>query len=92
MVHTDEQKVGGERDSSHVETEAIGLLRQLHRDGVIKSDKQVAARETAVVQQIRSTGGYWEPTTEELEHGLRLAWKHARKCVMRSEFLSLRLV
>ncbi|KAK1532085.1 nitric oxide synthase [Colletotrichum costaricense] len=36
-------------------------------------------------------GGLWTQTFEELEFGLRTAWKHARKCIMRSEYSNLRL-
>ncbi|KAF9873654.1 nitric oxide synthase [Colletotrichum karsti] len=36
-------------------------------------------------------GGLWTQTFEELEFGLRTAWKHARKCIMRSEYRNLRL-
>lgn len=35
-------------------------------------------------------GGLWTQTFEELEFGLRTAWKHARKCIMRSEYRNLR--
>lgn len=34
----------------------------------------------------------WNQTEEELLWGLRLAWKHSGKCIMRSEFSSLRYV
>jgi hypothetical protein len=37
-------------------------------------------------------GGSWDQTTKELEYGLRCAWKHARKCIMRSEHQNLRQV
>ncbi|KAF6843116.1 nitric oxide synthase [Colletotrichum musicola] len=36
-------------------------------------------------------GGLWTQTFEELEFGIRTAWKHARKCIMRSEYKNLRL-
>ncbi|RDA91142.1 hypothetical protein CP533_0431 [Ophiocordyceps camponoti-saundersi (nom. inval.)] len=91
MVHTDEQKVGDERTLEVVEAEAIDFLRQLRRDGIIKSDEALQKRSSAVLTEIRRTSvsavaaGIWTPTAEELEHGLRLSWKHARKCIMRSE-------
>lgn len=34
--------------------------------------------------------GVWHQSPPELEHGVRLSWKHARKCIMRSEYNSLR--
>ncbi|QDS69801.1 hypothetical protein FKW77_010440 [Venturia effusa] len=33
----------------------------------------------------------WVQTPEELLCGIQLAWKHSRKCIMRSEYTSLRL-
>ncbi len=35
-------------------------------------------------------GGTWTQTHEELEFGIRQAWKHARRCIMRSEYKTLR--
>jgi hypothetical protein len=37
-------------------------------------------------------GGNWNQTTKELEHGLKFAWKHSRKCIMRSKHQNLRCV
>ncbi|RCI11408.1 hypothetical protein L249_7145 [Ophiocordyceps polyrhachis-furcata BCC 54312] len=97
MVHTDEAKVGGERSSEVVEAEAIDFLRQLRRDGIIETDEALQKRSAAVLSQIRRTSvsaaaaGIWTPTADELEHGLRLSWKHARKCIMRSEHSYLKL-
>ncbi|SMQ51195.1 unnamed protein product [Zymoseptoria tritici ST99CH_3D7] len=36
-----------------------------------------------------SIGGSWSQSLEELRHGLRLAWKHSSKCIMRSEYQTL---
>ncbi|KAH8652477.1 nitric oxide synthase [Xylariales sp. PMI_506] len=36
-------------------------------------------------------GGTWSQTFEELQAGIRLAWKHSRKCIMRSEYKDLKL-
>ncbi|KAK8848432.1 nitric oxide synthase [Apiospora arundinis] len=38
-----------------------------------------------------TVGGNWTQTSEELEFGIRQAWKHSRKCIMRSEYKDLRL-
>jgi hypothetical protein len=35
-------------------------------------------------------GGIWFQTAEELEYGLRCAWKHSWKCITRSEYRNLR--
>lgn len=37
-----------------------------------------------------SVGGNWTQTSEELEFGIRQAWKHSRRCIMRSEYKDLR--
>ncbi|KAK2016650.1 nitric oxide synthase [Colletotrichum eremochloae] len=47
--------------------------------------------ETAPATTVGLVGGLWTQTFEELEFGLRMAWKHARKCIMRSEYGNLRL-
>ena len=39
-----------------------------------------------------TVGGNWTQTSEELEFGIRQAWKHSRKCIMRSEYKDLRYV
>lgn len=31
----------------------------------------------------------WVQTYDELQHGVRLAWKHSQRCIMRSEYRSL---
>ncbi|EME47190.1 hypothetical protein DOTSEDRAFT_77571 [Dothistroma septosporum NZE10] len=36
-------------------------------------------------------GGQWDPTLAELEHGVRLAWKHSQRCIMRSEYKTLQV-
>ncbi|KAI9686081.1 MAG: hypothetical protein M1822_004064 [Bathelium mastoideum] len=33
----------------------------------------------------------WTHTHRELEYGIRMAWKHSRKCIMRSQYKDLRL-
>ncbi|KIV99280.1 uncharacterized protein PV09_09048 [Verruconis gallopava] len=42
-------------------------------------------------QRIDLAGGTWHQTTEELEYGLRAAWRNSRRCIMRSEHQSLTL-
>ncbi|KJZ79534.1 hypothetical protein HIM_01003 [Hirsutella minnesotensis 3608] len=94
MVHTDEQRVGIERDIGTVETEAIDFLHQLFRDGIIESKQALQERILTAIDEIRGSSvfpgdtslksstavqGTWHQTVQELEHGLRLSWKHARK-------------
>ena len=92
MVHTDEPRVGEERSHSDIEKEALGLLLQARRDGIIKSDDLLRMRQYMVMKEIRGGSGYWDQTFDELEYGIRLSWKHARKCIMRSEYMCLRYV
>ncbi|WYZ35291.1 hypothetical protein EsH8_I_001567 [Colletotrichum jinshuiense] len=47
--------------------------------------------ESAPTTTVGLVGGLWTQTFEELEFGLRTAWKHARKCIMRSEYNNLKL-
>ncbi|KAK2594413.1 hypothetical protein QQS21_007867 [Conoideocrella luteorostrata] len=106
MIHTDEQRVGEDRDLHEVIFEAIDFISQLSRDGLIKDNETMRRRVAQAVEEVRLKsiqvpvegsklprviGGNWTQTTEELEHGIRLSWKHARKCIMRSEYSSLRL-
>ncbi|PHH62456.1 hypothetical protein CDD81_7103 [Ophiocordyceps australis] len=105
MTHTDEPKVGEDRSIENVEAEAIDFLHQLRRDGVIESDAALEKRLTCVLNEIRRDAVErvgqegerivvpqpWHQTAEELEHGIRLSWKHARKCIMRSEYGYLKL-
>ncbi|KAK2598199.1 hypothetical protein QQS21_005676 [Conoideocrella luteorostrata] len=106
MIHTDEQRVGEDRDLREVIFEAIDFISQLSRDGLIKDNEAMRQRVDQALEEIHQTsvkisvedsklprvvGGNWTQTIEELEHGMRLSWKHARKCIMRSEYSSLRL-
>ncbi|PSN69532.1 hypothetical protein BS50DRAFT_444190, partial [Corynespora cassiicola Philippines] len=42
-------------------------------------------------KSVGCVGGAWSQNREELEHGIRLAWKHSRRCIMRSQYEDLRL-
>lgn len=43
-----------------------------------------------VAKRIGRVGGDWTQTSDELEFGIRQAWKHSRRCIMRSEYKNLR--
>lgn len=105
MVHTTEPRVGVDKSVEETELEALDFLIQLRRDGIIASDEALQARLVQVKSEIRGSvqgvpstkgqppkmiGSPWDQTFEELEHGVRLAWKHSKRCIMRSEHLSLR--
>jgi hypothetical protein len=105
MVHTTEPRVGIDKSDEEIELEALDFLTQLRRDGIIASDEALQARLIQVKSEIRGSakgvpsakgeppkliGSPWAQTFQELEHGVRLAWKHSKRCIMRSEHLSLR--
>ncbi|KAI9850997.1 MAG: hypothetical protein M1838_004689 [Thelocarpon superellum] len=105
-VHTDEPRVGENRTLAAVLQEAEEFLRDLHRDGVLPSDDALTARLQHVREEIClgaidglsrqdqvqcELGGNWTQTPQELEFGLRRAWRNARKCIMRSHTEELKL-
>jgi hypothetical protein len=112
MIHTTETRAGINRAVNVVQSEAVDFLRQLRRDGDIKTDDALRARIDTALHGIEKTsrlvdirksdifphahgatqgvaGGTWEPTTAELDAGVKLAWKHSRRCIMRSEYKTL---
>ncbi|KAE8154167.1 nitric oxide synthase [Aspergillus avenaceus] len=106
MIHSDEPRVGETRPLEVVKEEASGFLWQLWQDGVY-SEEQFKTRRDEVLRSIDASAvfepmtvngvktvgktGTWTQTSEELRHGIRLAWKNARKCIMRSRFKELDL-
>jgi nitric oxide synthase oxygenase domain/subunit len=81
------------------------LIRELWQDGIY-SETQYEQRVREVIREIEDEAvddggwlggeealgrtGTWRQTPEELQHGLRLAWKNSRKCIMRSHYLELK--
>jgi hypothetical protein len=51
-----------------------------------------AGAEATQTMSIGLVGGSWAQTHEELQFGIRQAWKHSRKCIMRSEYKGLKWV
>lgn len=104
MIKTDEPRIGRDRSVQEVQSEAYDFLRQLRAENVIDSDDNFSRRREVVsdeIEKLSSTskadvalriGGTWTHSLEELQHGLRLAWKHSSKCIMRSEYQSLQYV
>ncbi|KAF2764149.1 hypothetical protein EJ03DRAFT_250440, partial [Teratosphaeria nubilosa] len=102
-----EPRVGRTKTVPAIKDEANDFLRQLRQADVITSDHQLACRSADVLREIESnivevqastsrspavqTARPWHQSYEELQHGVRLAWLHAPKCIMRSEYQSLRL-
>ena len=98
-AHTDEPRIGENRALEVIEKEAEGFLRELHREHFFDSDEAFKQRLNDVLAEIKTgacegviregkqhgkIGGSWKQTPEELEFGLRRAWRNARKCIMRS--------
>lgn len=105
LIHTDEPRVGENRAVSEVEKEAEEYLRELHRESFFESESAFQDRLSDVLGQIRAgtvdgklrlekvhgkVGGNWIQTPQELEFGLRRAWRNSRKCIMRSHCEELR--
>ena len=105
-IHTDEPRVGENRALQVIEQEAAEYLQTLHREGFYDSEDAFRDRLAQVLQEIRSyaaegvvqendshnrVGGNYVQTREELQFGVRRAWRNSRKCIMRSHCEELRL-
>ncbi|KAL6718813.1 hypothetical protein ACLMJK_003047 [Lecanora helva] len=105
-VHTDEPRVGENRALSDVEKEAQDFLHDLHKEGFFDTEDAFRERRAQVLSEIRAgategklrhhhststVGGSWIQTSQELEYGLRRAWRNSRKCIMRSHCEELEL-
>lgn len=107
LIHSDEPRVGETRPLDVVKREASGFLWQLRQEGVYTED-QYKARHTEVLESLEASAvvepmlvdgvktvgrtATWTQTSLELLHGIRLAWKNSRKCIMRSHFKELEYV
>ena len=105
-VHTDEPRVGENRSLLTVELEAQEFLQDLHREGFFDSQDVFQGRLEQALGEIRAgaaegivrsdrsyamIGGNWTQTQQELEFGVRRAWRNSRKCIMRSHCEELEL-
>ena len=105
-VHSDEPRIGENRSLLNVELEAQEFLRDLHREGFYGGHDAFQRRMVQVLSEIRAgavegtirsdrsrtlVGGNWLQTPQELEFGLRRAWRNSRKCIMRSHCDELEL-
>ncbi len=96
--------MGDNRPLSVVKEEAIAFLAELKEQGVY-SDAEFNSRLAEVLQNIedetvegtilvdgeKKVGltATWTQTPTEICHGMRLAWKNARRCIMRSHYQEL---
>lgn len=101
MMHSKETKVGETRSLKVVKEEAEAFLWELQRDGIYTEQEylarleevlaeldQGAVEETLWAKQRKEVGitSTWTQTNQELLHGVRLAWKNSRRCIMRSHW------
>ncbi|GCB25858.1 nitric oxide synthase, brain [Aspergillus awamori] len=86
LIHSDEPKVGDNR----VYTEDRYLKR---RSQVLEEISRSAKKAIVWDQESKrvDTTSIWRQSPEELRHGLRLAWRNSRKCIMRSRYQELEL-
>ncbi|KAK2061950.1 nitric oxide synthase [Colletotrichum caudatum] len=79
-------------DTAKLHHRAHEVLQEIQKNSTEgKFTSSECGPETPVTTNVGLVGGLWTQTFEELEFGLRMAWKHARKCIMRSEYGNLRL-
>ena len=98
--------VGENRSLQVVEQEAIDFLRVLREEGVYDTEDAFQSRLEQVQGEIKAgsvkgvtredhsytlLAGTWTQTYQELEFGIRRAWRNARKCIMRSHCEELKL-
>ena len=98
--------MGENRSLEVVEREAIEFLRVLREEGFYDSEDAFQNRLDQVKREIETgsaegvvrddlsaakAGGTWTQTYQELEFGIRRAWRNARKCIMRSHCEELKL-
>lgn len=96
MIHSNEPRIGENRSLLSVVKDALDFLHQL-RQVQIRANSvwtngadNENSKPPSNISREGFAVGFWEQTTEELEYGLRCAWKHARKWIMRSEHQNLR--
>lgn len=98
--------MGENRSFRVVEQEAVNFLRVLREEGFYNSEDAFQKRLDQLRREIEADsvrgvvredhsyvklGGIWTQTHEELEFGIRRAWRNARKCIMRSHCEDLKL-
>lgn len=80
---------------SSFEARLASVLEEIGRNAVETTVWQDSANFNGDVQRVkvngRSSSGY-NHTSDELRFGVRLAWKNARRCIMRAHYPELKLV
>lgn len=105
-IHTDETRVGENRNLQVVESEAEEFLKEFYDEAFFTNEEAFQERLVVVKDEIRAgvingiaregrsrteLGGNWTQTLEELRFGIRRAWRNSRKCIMRSHCDELQL-
>ena len=74
----------------------VSCLNYGRRESIqkIKALKESEVLEPMMVDGVKTVGktATWTQTSEELLHGIRIAWKNSRKCIMRSHYKELEYV
>lgn len=68
------------------------VLKEINdRVQATRLDTKATTTETVNGESLNGlTSDGWTQTRRELEYGIRIAWKHSRKCIMRSQYEDLR--
>jgi nitric-oxide synthase len=85
MFNLDEAKV----KQNWLLEKAHGFLTTAYRE--LDKTEMLSERLDAVEQEI-SLSGTWSPTTEELTHGARMAWRNSNRCIGRLYWKTLKVV
>ncbi|MFM1961320.1 MAG: hypothetical protein RLZZ172_165 [Bacteroidota bacterium] len=85
MFNLDEAKV----KQNWLLEKAHGFLTTAYRE--LDKTEMLSARLDAVEHEI-SLNGTWIPTTEELTHGARMAWRNSNRCIGRLYWKTLKVI
>jgi nitric-oxide synthase len=85
MFNLDEAKV----KQNWLLEKAHGFLTTAYRE--LEKTEMLLERLEAIEQEI-SLSGTWSPTTEELTHGARMAWRNSNRCIGRLYWKTLKVI
>jgi nitric oxide synthase oxygenase domain/subunit len=85
-----EMQQEGHLSTSEYETRLKEALSEIKR-GAAEAKVYVDGQEVRELVKGVTSSGYVQ-TTKEVEWGLKVAWRNARKCIMRARFEELKLV
>ncbi|OIW33174.1 hypothetical protein CONLIGDRAFT_666516 [Coniochaeta ligniaria NRRL 30616] len=79
------------RDDIIKSDEALSSRIAKAKNEITSTSKRVQKTDNGHVSS-ELVGGVWQQTLEEIEHGVKLCWKHSKRCIMRSEYMSIKVV